>query len=221
LIATPTRLLDGAPPGGAPRPRARPRLRNGRQGQETRRTQTDTHAHTHKPITRTDTSEPEEATVIPATLSKPEHSASEYGQALSGAPWEKRIDTSRDLGDGIDPEIASRTVPRVTSAPATPPEGHVQTAAVVTTSANSSWRLMPVMRAISAAGTTSPSGAAMSNVGSRRGRTTRRAQGRSRCERSSHSKSSSESRTPRSRRSRARAAMRRDRYLRETTSALF
>src|SRR3954447_23697674 len=46
----------------------------------------------------------------------------------------------------------------------THPEGHVQAAAVVTTSANSSWRLMPVMRAISVAGTTSPSGAAMSNV---------------------------------------------------------
>ena len=70
------------------------------QGQETRRTQTDTGAH--KPITRTDPSEPEEATVIPATLSKPKHAASEYGQALSDAPWENRIDTRRDLGDGID-----------------------------------------------------------------------------------------------------------------------
>jgi hypothetical protein len=28
-----------------------------------------------------------------------------YGQALSDAPWEKRIDTSRDLGDGIDPDL--------------------------------------------------------------------------------------------------------------------
>lgn len=62
-------------------------------------------ARTHKPITRTDPSEPEEATVIPATLSKPEHAASEYGQALSDAPWENRIDTSRDLGDGIDPDL--------------------------------------------------------------------------------------------------------------------
>jgi hypothetical protein len=44
-------------------------------------------------------------TVIPATLSKPKHAASEYGQALSDAPWEKRIDTSRDLGDGIDPDL--------------------------------------------------------------------------------------------------------------------
>src|SRR5262245_4612774 len=42
--------------------------------------------------------------------------------------------------------------------------GGVQAAAVVTTSANSSWRLMPVMRAISAAGTTSPSGPRSSNV---------------------------------------------------------
>ena len=75
------------------------------QGQETRRTQTDTGARTHKPITRTDPSEPEEATVIPATLSKPKHAASEYGQALSDAPWENRIDTSRDLGDGIDPDL--------------------------------------------------------------------------------------------------------------------
>jgi hypothetical protein len=58
-----------------------------------------------KPITRTDPSEPEEATVIPATLSKPKHAASEYGQALSDAPWENRIDTSRDLGDGIDPDL--------------------------------------------------------------------------------------------------------------------
>jgi hypothetical protein len=75
------------------------------QGQETRRAQTDTGARTHKPITRTDSSEPEEATVIPATLSKPKHAASDYGQALSDAPWEKRIDTSRDLGDGIDPDL--------------------------------------------------------------------------------------------------------------------
>jgi hypothetical protein len=58
-----------------------------------------------KPITRTDPSEPEEATVIPATLSKPKHAASEYGQALSDAPWENRIDTSRDLSDGIDPDL--------------------------------------------------------------------------------------------------------------------
>jgi hypothetical protein len=43
-------------------------------------------ARTHKPITRTAPSEPEEAivipataTVIPATLSKPKHAASEYG----------------------------------------------------------------------------------------------------------------------------------------------
>jgi hypothetical protein len=42
--------------------------------------------------------------VIPATLSKPKHVASEYGQTLSDAPWENRIDTSRDLSDGIDPE---------------------------------------------------------------------------------------------------------------------
>jgi hypothetical protein len=34
--------------------------------------------------------------VIPATLSKPKHAASEYGQALSDAPWENRIDTSRE-----------------------------------------------------------------------------------------------------------------------------
>jgi hypothetical protein len=40
--------------------------------------------------------------VIPATLSKPKHAASECGQALSDAPWENRIDTSRDLSDGID-----------------------------------------------------------------------------------------------------------------------
>ena len=40
---------------------------------------------THKPITRADPSEREEATVIPATLSEPEHAASEYGQALSDA----------------------------------------------------------------------------------------------------------------------------------------
>jgi hypothetical protein len=46
-----------------------------------------------------------EATVIPATLPKPKHAASEYGQALSNAPWENRIDTSRDLGDGIDPDL--------------------------------------------------------------------------------------------------------------------
>jgi hypothetical protein len=49
------------------------------QGQETPRTQTDAGARTHKPITRTDPSEPEEATVIPATLSKPKHAAFREG----------------------------------------------------------------------------------------------------------------------------------------------
>jgi hypothetical protein len=48
---------------------------------------------------------PRSASLDPATLSKPEHAASEYGQALSDAPWENRIDTSRDLGDGIDPDL--------------------------------------------------------------------------------------------------------------------
>jgi hypothetical protein len=48
----------------------------------------------------------------PATLSKPKYAAAEYGQARSDALWENRIDTSRDLGDGIDPDrTASRTVP--------------------------------------------------------------------------------------------------------------
>jgi hypothetical protein len=41
----------------------------------------------------------------PGDALQAQDAASGYGQALSDAGWEGRIDTNRDLADGIDPDL--------------------------------------------------------------------------------------------------------------------
>src|SRR5690242_184370 len=77
-----------------------------------------------------------------------------HGPAECPACARHQRDSARETA-GRRPDRLHRNVRR---------QSAVQAAAVVTTSANSSWRLMAVIRAIAAAGTTSPSGAVRSNV---------------------------------------------------------